>query len=112
MGAEGDRDVDTETAHEGCGAPSGADDDRVMSIHSCGATDFDAGRDLTERDDLLGDDVLGEAPGDGTDRGAGEDAHWRLVEALDRDLASPEALAAFVEAAPMAEFDAFFALKP
>ncbi|MXN43989.1 histidine ammonia-lyase [Shinella kummerowiae] len=34
------------------------------------------------------------------------------IEALDRDLASPEALAAFVEAAPMAGFDAFFALTP
>ena len=34
------------------------------------------------------------------------------IETLERDLASPEALAAFVEAAPMADFDAFFALKP
>lgn len=34
------------------------------------------------------------------------------IEALDRDLASAEALAAFVEAAPMADFDAFFALRP
>jgi histidine ammonia-lyase len=34
------------------------------------------------------------------------------IEALDRDLASPEALAAFVEAAPMADVDTFFALKP
>jgi len=34
------------------------------------------------------------------------------IEALDRDLASPEALSAFLAAAPMADFDVFFALKP